>query len=84
MTLHISNVIADMFDRGSLPERVQVRAVFGPFIPGQVLTWIDADRCYMDDSRRWCAWAVNVRQGWGVSFGPSPAMHTQQSLRLVA
>jgi hypothetical protein len=71
MPQHISQALDDIFARGTLPERVSVLKSFGPFRAGQVLTWQPADRADQDAGRRWCAWALNVRQGWLETFGPA-------------
>jgi hypothetical protein len=70
--VHISEPISDIFDRRELPIRIQMILAFGPFAPGVVLEWSDADRCYMDQARRWCLWACNVRQMLGVAIRTAP------------
>ena len=68
MAIHISQGIACMFDRGTLPEQILVRQAVGPIEAGQVLTWSHQDRAYMHRTGRWVVWALTVRQGWGRVF----------------
>lgn len=65
---HIGDVIGSIFDRGTLPERVQVRETMGPIAAGSVLSWSAQDRAYMHHTGRWVVWALTVRQGWGRIF----------------
>jgi hypothetical protein len=79
-SVHISEPMADLFERGALPERIEMLEKFGPFRPGDVLTWSNADRCYLDTAGRWCLWALNVRQMWGLGVIPAKQTAIQQPL----
>lgn len=61
----VSEAIDAIFERGDLPSRIEMTGTFGPFRPGDVLEWSEADQCYMDKAQRWCLWACNARQMWG-------------------
>lgn len=84
MAQHIGEVLDGIFDRGELPERIQMTKANGPHRPGDVLTWCPFERAYISAGGRWVLWAISVRQGWGAFCGPAPEIHTQQALELVA
>ena len=72
--MHISEGIASIFDRGTLPEQILVREAVGPIAAGQVLTWSAHERAYMHRTGRWVVWALTVLQGWGHRFDAAPAV----------
>jgi len=85
---HVSEVIASIFDRGSLPKQVTAMQDVGPILAGSVLAWSDADRAYMHRTGRWVVWALTVRQGWGRVFeaysapvAAQPAITTQPGIK---
>jgi hypothetical protein len=79
---HISAVISELFDRGSLPERVEMRAAMGPARPGDTLTWDPGLKAYRLISKPWfCIRAGIVRNLWG-EFFLSSKKETQPCLAL--
>jgi len=80
----IAEVIDEIFERHCLPRRVEVLRDVGPIRAGSVLTWSDADRCYMHPSGRWVVWALTVRQGWGTEFTTARIVQTQTTFHFVA
>jgi hypothetical protein len=47
---HIGEVIAELFDRGNLPERLEATRQIGPHERGDVLTWDQELRGYRSPS----------------------------------
>jgi hypothetical protein len=77
----VGDVIARLFSRGSLPERIVVRRATSPLLrPGSLWRWDESARAYVSSIYPGCVLPFVVRRGWGVFFEPAPVEECQLCL----
>jgi len=65
----IGSVISAMLERGSLPQRIVMRASLGPALRGDVAAWDGDVRGYrLERDPGWIIMAGRVRELWGEYF----------------